>query len=92
MTLITPPPLQDDPNLENYNVDKKVEDFVKTIATQRSFYRHNHVMLTMGEDFQWESAREWYKNLDKLMKYTAEKVGINSGKFSLRVLFLLRRA
>ncbi len=65
---------QDDPNLEDYNVDQKVEDFVKAIATQQKFYRHNHIMLTMGEDFQWENAREWYKNLDKLMKYTMEKV------------------
>ncbi len=70
----TPSHSQDDPNLEDYNVDQKVEDFVKAIATQQKFYRHNHIMLTMGSDFQWESAREWYKNLDKLMKYTMEKV------------------
>ncbi len=58
----------------DYNVDQKVEGFVKAIMAQQKHYRHNHVMLTMGEDFQWENAREWYKNLDKLMKYTAEKV------------------
>ncbi len=58
----------------DYNVDQKVEGFVKAIAEQQKSYRHNQVMLTMGEDFQWESAREWYKNLDKLMKYTMEKV------------------
>ena len=26
-------------------------------------------MMTMGEDFQYENANTWYKNLDKLMYY-----------------------
>lgn len=26
-------------------------------------------MMTMGEDFMYENAREWYDNLDKLIKY-----------------------
>ena len=25
--------------------------------------------MTMGEDFQYENANMWYKNLDKLIKY-----------------------
>jgi lysosomal alpha-mannosidase len=25
--------------------------------------------MTMGSDFQYENANEWFKNLDKLMKY-----------------------
>lgn len=31
-------------------------------------------MFTMGGDFNWENAHEWYKNLDKLIKYVNEKV------------------
>ena len=26
-------------------------------------------MMTMGSDFQYEDAREWFKNLDKLINY-----------------------
>ncbi|KAJ7369274.1 carbohydrate binding [Desmophyllum pertusum] len=29
-------------------------------------------MLTMGEDFQYENANTWYKNLDKLIRYVNE--------------------
>ena len=33
-------------------------------------------MFTMGNDFAWEGAHEWFKNLDKLVKYVNEKVSI----------------
>ena len=56
------------------NVLRKVVEFVAATASQMKHYRTNHIMFTMGEDFQYESAREWYKNLDKIMKYTMEKV------------------
>ena len=58
----------------DYNVDQRVTDFVNAINDQLQYYRTNHIMFTMGSDFQYESAREWYKNLDKIMKYTMEKV------------------
>ena len=32
-------------------------------------YKTNNIMMTMGEDFTYENAREWYDNLDKLIKY-----------------------
>lgn len=31
-------------------------------------YSTNHLLLTMGEDFNYQSADMWYKNLDKLIK------------------------
>ncbi|UJR17842.1 hypothetical protein I4U23_004741 [Adineta vaga] len=33
-------------------------------------YATNHIMMTIGDDFQYENAYEWYKNLDKLIKYS----------------------
>lgn len=30
--------------------------------------------MTMGSDFHYENAYEWYKNLEKLMKYVNAKV------------------
>ncbi|WAQ95189.1 MA2B1-like protein, partial [Mya arenaria] len=33
-------------------------------------YKTNHIVMTMGSDFQYQNAHHWYKNLDKLIKYT----------------------
>lgn len=32
------------------------------------------IMMTMGSDFQYQNARPWYKNLDKLISYVNAKV------------------
>lgn len=55
-------------------MDELVEKFVAAIYDQKQHYVGNHIMLTMGSDFQYENAKEVFKNLDKLMKYTMEKV------------------
>ncbi|KAF3852860.1 hypothetical protein F7725_006215 [Dissostichus mawsoni] len=52
------PPIRDDPELEDYNVDD-----VSMV------YKTNHIIMTMGSDFQYENANLWYKNLDKLIRY-----------------------
>ncbi|XP_071483413.1 lysosomal alpha-mannosidase-like [Diadema antillarum] len=67
------PPIQDDPRLFDYNVDDRVEAFVKWCRDQAAFFATNHIILTMGSDFQYENANAWYKNLDKLMKYVNAK-------------------
>uniref|UniRef100_A0A8C7JKI6 Lysosomal alpha-mannosidase n=1 Tax=Oncorhynchus kisutch TaxID=8019 RepID=A0A8C7JKI6_ONCKI len=51
------PPIRDDPDLEDYNVDDAL------------VYKTNHIIMTMGSDFQYENANLWYKNLDKLIRY-----------------------
>lgn len=58
----------------DYNVDKRVDLFIEDILLQAGNYRTNNIMFTFGSDFQYESAIEWYKNVDKLMKYTMQKV------------------
>ena len=65
-------PIRDDPNLFGYNVEETVERFVKETCSQASHYKTNHILLTMGEDFQYENANTWYKNLDKLIRYVNE--------------------
>ena len=62
------PPVQDDPNLFDYNVNETVERFVKAAFNQAAHYKTHHILMTMGEDFQYENANTWYKNLDKLIK------------------------
>lgn len=70
---------QDNPDLFDYNVDELVEKFVAAIYDQKEHYLTNHIMLTMGSDFQYENAREVFKNLDKLMKYTMQRVSGGEG-------------
>ncbi|PVD38472.1 hypothetical protein C0Q70_01087 [Pomacea canaliculata] len=36
-------------------------------------YTTNHLMVTMGSDFQYQAAHNWYKNLDKLIAYVNQK-------------------
>ena len=65
----TDPPIQDDHDLFGYNVDERVDLFVNYVCKQARSYKTDHVILTMGMDFQYENAHRWYKNLDKLIKY-----------------------
>jgi hypothetical protein len=41
----------------------------KWVAVQSETMRTNHIMWTMGEDFAYEYAETWYKQLDKLIHY-----------------------
>uniref|UniRef100_A0A8R1E1N0 Alpha-mannosidase n=1 Tax=Caenorhabditis japonica TaxID=281687 RepID=A0A8R1E1N0_CAEJA len=62
-------PIMDNPSLEEYNVQKKVDDFVSHVRKQAEHQATNQVMLLMGSDFQYTNANSWYINLDKLIKY-----------------------
>ncbi|XP_058862975.1 lysosomal alpha-mannosidase [Acipenser ruthenus] len=62
-------PIMDDKTMEDYNVDKIVQRFNETAHAQASHYRTNHIIMTMGSDFQYENANLWYKNLDKLIHH-----------------------
>ncbi|XP_052266836.1 lysosomal alpha-mannosidase-like isoform X2 [Dreissena polymorpha] len=63
-------PIRDDPRLHDYNVDEKVYDFLSAVQDQAKHYKTNHIIMTMGSDFQYQNAHHWYKNMDKLIKYT----------------------
>ncbi|XP_051528161.1 lysosomal alpha-mannosidase isoform X2 [Myxocyprinus asiaticus] len=62
-------PIRDDPDLEDYNVDEIVQKFLNASYKQAAVYKTNHIIMTMGSDFQYENANLWYKNMDKLIKY-----------------------
>uniref|UniRef100_A0A8C8VPZ2 Alpha-mannosidase n=1 Tax=Pelusios castaneus TaxID=367368 RepID=A0A8C8VPZ2_9SAUR len=61
-------PIVDDVSSEN-NVDSMVAYFLEVAAAQAKHYRTNHIVMTMGSDFQYENANLWYKNMDKLIKH-----------------------
>uniref|UniRef100_A0A1W7RA88 Alpha-mannosidase n=1 Tax=Hadrurus spadix TaxID=141984 RepID=A0A1W7RA88_9SCOR len=62
-------PIMDDPRLEDYNVDIRAQEFIKIAKTEATVYRTNNIIMTMGNDFNYQNADTWFKNLDKLMTY-----------------------
>ena len=64
--------LQDDPNLFDNNVQDRVNAFVAAATDQAKHYTTNNIMMTFGDDFQFEGAHMNFKNIDKLIKYVNE--------------------
>eukprot|EP00039_Didymoeca_costata_P021504 m.344721 g.344721 ORF g.344721 m.344721 type:complete len:1047 (-) comp25011_c0_seq1:126-3266(-) len=62
-------PVQDDTESDNYNVPSRVQDFVNAAMSLGENTRGNHVMFTLGGDFQYMAAPHWYNNLDKMIHY-----------------------
>lgn len=62
-------PMQDDPSLDGYNVQSRVADFVRAARSQANVTRGAHLLFTMGSDYQYEAAEEWFTNLDKLVTH-----------------------
>ncbi|KRT79199.1 glycoside hydrolase [Oryctes borbonicus] len=75
-------PIVDDINSFAYNVDRKVNTFFAYLNNVTKAYATNHVIITMGEDFNYQAAHTWYKNLDKLILY-ANKRQKEGSKYNL---------
>lgn len=63
-------PFIDSPYSAENNVDFKVEKFLYYVDSQSKHYRTNNIILTMGGDFTYMDANVYFKNLDKLIRYT----------------------
>jgi len=63
------PPIQDDPNLYDVNVKERADLYVSIAKRRAEAYRTNHLLIPIGEDFQFMNAVQNFKNMDKLMKY-----------------------
>lgn len=59
----------DDPDSDEYNVKSRVEDFLSYANETASFYKTNNIPVTMGNDFNYQSASHWFTNLDKLIHH-----------------------
>ncbi|KAH9288550.1 hypothetical protein KI387_032667, partial [Taxus chinensis] len=70
--------IQDDPFLYDYNVEERVNTFVQLARKQAKEYRTNHIIWTMGEDFAYESAGTWFKQMDKLIHYVNKDGRVNA--------------
>ncbi|XP_058821108.1 lysosomal alpha-mannosidase-like isoform X2 [Topomyia yanbarensis] len=63
-------PIMDGRYSAENNVNSKVDQFIAIVQNMSSSYRTNNIVLTMGEDFHYQYAEMWFKNQDKLIKYT----------------------
>lgn len=70
--------IQDDPFLYDYNVEQRVDIFVQLAEEQAKQFRTNHIMWTMGEDFAYENANTWFKQMDKLIHYVNKDGRVNA--------------
>lgn len=74
-------PIIDNVASEEYNLDQRVEQFVEAAILYQSNYRTNHIMFPMGEDFEYQAAHVWFKNMDKLI------AGVNAKHSRVNVLY-----
>ncbi|KAL6494430.1 hypothetical protein OROGR_031230 [Orobanche gracilis] len=72
------PVVQDDNYLFDYNVEDRVKDFVAAAFSMANVTRSNHIMWTMGDDFQYQYAETWYRNMDKLIHYVNQDGRVNA--------------
>ncbi|ENN79712.1 hypothetical protein YQE_03769, partial [Dendroctonus ponderosae] len=75
-------PLIDDKNSFEYNVDSRVNDFFRYLDNVTKVYSTNNVIITMGEDFNYQDAESWFVNLDKLIYYGNQRQA-NGSKYNL---------
>lgn len=63
---------EDDPIIdsedETRNVEDRVDTFIDYVNNLAPNYRTNHVLLPMGDDFNYQNANVNFKNMDKLIK------------------------
>ncbi|KAG0474873.1 hypothetical protein HPP92_014559 [Vanilla planifolia] len=71
-------PIQDDPLLYDYNVNERVDDFIIAALAQANVTRTNHIMWTMGDDFEYQYAESWFKQMDKLIHYVNKDGRVNA--------------
>eukprot|EP00636_Phaeomonas_parva_P016919 CAMPEP_0118851794 /NCGR_PEP_ID=MMETSP1163-20130328/1098_1 /TAXON_ID=124430 /ORGANISM="Phaeomonas parva, Strain CCMP2877" /LENGTH=1103 /DNA_ID=CAMNT_0006784183 /DNA_START=134 /DNA_END=3445 /DNA_ORIENTATION=+ len=70
-------PIMDDERLADYNVESRVNDFVSTSLKQGAMTQGSHILMTMGSDFNYEGAANYFKNLDKLINYVNKDGRVN---------------
>lgn len=62
------PPIVTDPNSSEYNWEARVKAFANYVYGQSTYFPTKNVLITMGDDFQWENAEQYYINLDRLIE------------------------
>nr|AYV99640.1 venom polypeptide [Dolopus genitalis] len=66
-------PIIDGKNSTENNVAERINKFLLYLDNMSTYYRTNNLMIPMGDDFTYQDANVWYKNLDKLIRYGNDK-------------------
>ncbi|XP_030561633.1 lysosomal alpha-mannosidase isoform X2 [Drosophila novamexicana] len=66
-------PIIDGKHSPDNNVKERIDAFFEFVNKMATGYRTPNLLITMGEDFHYQNADMWYKNLDKLIKYANER-------------------
>ena len=61
-------PIEDNVKLSTYNVPARVDQAVAAAQAQAAMTRGEHIMWTMGSDFNYMNADVWYWNMDRLIE------------------------
>nr|GLL26254.1 alpha-mannosidase-like [Ipomoea trifida] len=69
---------QDNPLLFDFNVEERVNDFINAALMQANVTRANHIMWTMGDDFEYQYAESWFRQMDKLIHYVNKDGRVNA--------------
>lgn len=75
-------PFIDDKKSFEYNVDRRVDEFIAYVNNVTKAYSTSNIILTMGEDFNYQDAEAWFVNLDKLIYYVNQRQATGS-KYNL---------
>jgi hypothetical protein len=74
---------QDDPNLENYNLNTTAAFFAAQMNARAAAYATENVLVTWGSDFLFMNAYVEFKNMDKLIAY----MNANQDKYRMKSSF-----
>ena len=59
-------PIMDNPELHDYNLDRRARDFVEYAKNANKAYRTNHVAITTGMDFHYQVKFMFSKKATKI--------------------------
>ncbi|XP_055550779.1 lysosomal alpha-mannosidase-like [Wyeomyia smithii] len=63
-------PILDGAESAENNVEERIDVFLEWVYGMAEKYHSNNLILTMGGDFTYQDAGMYFKNMDKLIKYT----------------------
>lgn len=65
----TDDPIIDDASSPMFNVPQRLADFLAAIQPQAACTLGNHIMVTMGADFNYQQADSFFSNMDRLIQH-----------------------
>ncbi|XP_072458359.1 lysosomal alpha-mannosidase-like isoform X2 [Notamacropus eugenii] len=65
--------MADDPASPDSRIEEVINHFLEVATAQAQHYASNHTVMTMGGDFYYSYASQWFDNLDKLIELVNAK-------------------